>query len=404
MAGQETLNYFWKETTVMKMFGVSFTGNESRAYMVYSKLLLVFTILINPFLGLREIYANGIAVYIDYLVYEFAYTMVSIKIVVTYYNRLKLGKIFDKLHKEPFLPNAERGGAVEQKIIDQCTFITRVQILVYWGMAFSTVACTVLYTLYKRIGSSDYHDWVLTYGPLTILDITRSPYYELTLFYQNFTMCCATILFTATDLLIASVLAHISFQFKILQNYLKRLVKDTYLVDFKGESKLEMTEAASKIPWKFLQKSYMKFLSYHLSVIEIAREMEEAFSPLLLLVYLGTIGLLCFEIYRGSMLTNYLQMFRTMGESVSFMVQIGTLSFWGEQVIFESQLVAVAAYETEFVGTDLRFQRALLLTMIRSQRPVKLTAGKFAYIQIFTFTWVVKTSYSAFMILRRAQQ
>uniref|UniRef100_A0A1Y1LDH0 Odorant receptor n=1 Tax=Photinus pyralis TaxID=7054 RepID=A0A1Y1LDH0_PHOPY len=277
------------------------------------------------------------------------------------------------------------------------------QISVYWGMAFTTVSCTILFTLYRRIANSDPQRWVLAYGPLTILDTTKSPYYEITLFYQNFAMSCCTILFTATDLLIASVLAHISYQFKILQNYMTRLVKDTYIVDYKGNPNVEMSKATPLIPWKYLQRSHVKFLKYHLAVIDIAREMEEAFSTLLLLVYLGTIGLLCFEIYRGSVLTNYLQMVRTIGEIVSFLVQIGTLSFWGEQVIFQSQLVAKAAYETDFVGTDLRFQKALILTMIRSQRPVKLTAGKFAFIQLFTFTWVVKTSYSAFMILRSAQ-
>ncbi|XP_031353882.1 odorant receptor 49b-like isoform X1 [Photinus pyralis] len=221
-------------------------------------------------------------------------------------------------------------------------------------------------------------------------------------------MSCCTILFTATDLLIASVLAHISYQFKILQNYVRRLVKDTYIVDYKvnlfgvcmkinclqGNPNLEISKATALIPWKYLQRSHVKFLKYHLAVIDIAREMEEAFSTLLLLVYLGTIGLLCFEIYRGSVLTNYLQIVRTLGEIVSFLVQIGTLSFWGEQVILQSQLVAEAAYETDFVGTDLRFQKALILTMIRSQRPVKLTAGKFAFIQLFTFTWVSNANFT----------
>ncbi|KAF5287478.1 hypothetical protein FQA39_LY04106 [Lamprigera yunnana] len=383
----ESLPYFAKQTTVLKIFGISLTGNEGKAYRFYSTLLLVITIVLHPFLGLREMFVHGIEVYLDYMVYEFAYFMVLAKIAVTYNNRIKLGKILRRLHEKPFLPDTERGGTKEKILLDECQWITNAQILVYWGMAFSTVAATILYTLIIRISSNDYHDWVLTYGPLSVLNITSSPNYEITLFYQNFSMSCCTILFTATDLLIASVLAHISYQFQILQNYMRRLVKDTYTTDFKGDESLGITVKTTLIPWELLRKKQSQFIKYHIEIIDIARKMEEAFSVLLLLVYLGTIGLLCFEIYRGSMVTNYMQLVRTFGEIISFLVQIGTLSFWGEQVILQSEAVSNAAYETDFVGSDLRFQKGLLMIMCRSQRAVKLTAGKFAIIQLFTFTW-----------------
>lgn len=63
-------------------------------------------------------------------------------------------------------------------------------------------------------------------------------------------------------------------------------------------------------------------------------------------------------------------------------------SFWGTKVITESLALAKSCYEVEFVGTDIRFQKALILIMQRSQSPFKLTLGRFAALSLVTLLGV----------------
>lgn len=69
-------------------------------------------------------------------------------------------------------------------------------------------------------------------------------------------------------------------------------------------------------------------------------------------------------------------------------MQVALCSYWGEQVMQESELVGNAIYESNFMGTDLRFQKAVGLIIRRSQRPAVITAGKFTNIGLTTFAWV----------------
>lgn len=84
-----------------------------------------------------------------------------------------------------------------------------------------------------------------------------------------------------------------------------------------------------------------------------------------------------------------MQLMRYLGEMASFCLQVGLFSYWGEQVIQESQKVGLAAYESNFPGTDLRFQKAVALIIRRSQTPTVITAGKFTDIGMPTFAWVM---------------
>lgn len=66
-------------------------------------------------------------------------------------------------------------------------------------------------------------------------------------------------------------------------------------------------------------------------------------------------------------------------------VEVFMYSYWGNEIQLNSQAVAQACYEATFIGTDVRFQKGLILFMQRSQRPIKLTAGKFVFLSLNTF-------------------
>lgn len=62
--------------------------------------------------------------------------------------------------------------------------------------------------------------------------------------------------------------------------------------------------------------------------------------------------------------------------------------YWGNEVALESQAVAKACYDVDFVGTDIQFQKGLALIIKRSHKPVNMTAGKFTKLSLKMYAWV----------------
>ncbi|XP_052863550.1 odorant receptor 30a-like [Anopheles cruzii] len=62
--------------------------------------------------------------------------------------------------------------------------------------------------------------------------------------------------------------------------------------------------------------------------------------------------------------------------------------------------VAEAVYEANWENETTAVQTDLQLVMVRAQKPVGITAGKFSYMNFELFGNVVRTTYSTFLVLK----
>ncbi|KAF2894047.1 hypothetical protein ILUMI_12127, partial [Ignelater luminosus] len=266
---------------------------------------------------------------------------------------------------------------------------------VYGIAACACVILTIGITVMKRIKSDDYHDWEFPYGPITFLDVTHSPNYEIALTYQLVTVSYFATYFVVTDLAAAAILAHVSYQFKILQNNIENIIELSYqdmLMDSHQTTRTNNSKIdPSLIPWKYLEKNLADVVEYHLAVEGIADEFENAFGTLFLLVFVCSLGMLAFMLYHLTMipLTDN-RVYDVILACLCTCFQTFIVCYWGEQVLTESQLVGNSAFNANFVKADQRLQKGLLLIICRSQKPVVVTAKKFAVINLYTFSWVRK--------------
>ncbi|KAK5638845.1 hypothetical protein RI129_013140 [Pyrocoelia pectoralis] len=76
------------------------------------------------------------------------------------------------------------------------------------------------------------------------------------------------------------------------------------------------------------------------------------------------------------------------------------MSYYGTQLSIASQSISDTCYELNFVGTDVRFQKGLLMIMRRSSKPLFITVGGFAVLSINVFVMIIRSSYSYLMVLR----
>lgn len=69
--------------------------------------------------------------------------------------------------------------------------------------------------------------------------------------------------------------------------------------------------------------------------------------------------------------------------------QTGMYCYWGGEITDASILVSNAVYDSDWVDLELRFKKALIIFMNRTEHPIKLTAGKFFQLQMELFVKVI---------------
>lgn len=62
--------------------------------------------------------------------------------------------------------------------------------------------------------------------------------------------------------------------------------------------------------------------------------------------------------------------------------------WWGNELIFESMAIAEAALEVYGSESSMHVSKALILIMLRAQRPLFVTAGKFVPLSYDSFVSV----------------
>ncbi|KAF2900920.1 hypothetical protein ILUMI_05266, partial [Ignelater luminosus] len=309
------MEYFGIFKKALRITGVSIDGHESTAYKIYSIIIYFGFITLYPILNFLKLFrVNSADEFGD--VFLYATAGISGKTLVILKNRVKFGKVLNRLQQEPFLPDPNRGGENEVKIVRECLWLTNVQVHNY------------LLFIYKK----------------------------------------------HTDSLITTSqqMVEVSHTRKIEKSQLQDHEKET---------------DTSTISCRYLHDTIKRAVSYHVAILNVAFDIETTFSKLLLMSFLVTLALVCISVFHMAMANNRIATLRYLFEASAAVLQVAIYCYWGEQVNQESQLVGFFAYNSNFSGTDLGFQRALALIIRRSQTPTVITAGGFTDIGLPTFFW-----------------
>ena len=97
----------------------------------------------------------------------------------------------------------------------------------------------------------------------------------------------------------------------------------------------------------------------------------------------------CITIYPFQLKLDEIQSYQEIFYLLGNVYQVFLYCYWGNKVTTSSLNVAQASYEVKFVGKDLTFQKGLAMIMLRSQRPVEITMGKFIKLSLSTFVSVI---------------
>ncbi|KAK5650739.1 hypothetical protein RI129_001768 [Pyrocoelia pectoralis] len=308
-----------------------------------------------------------------------AATTVSFFYALLHVNKNGMYSLMDKLETGVFLPNMARGGTFEEDLLMKCVKVCKkVGICSIIFASFPTP-----FTLLVVIGSEEE---ILPFGnfPLygTLLNYKMKVIIQFVIYVIVPTGYCAVILMYIT------ILFHILTHFKILQNALKHM-----------EKTCKNLEPETK--WNSQLHCLREVIYYHNSIIEVAAELESLFNISVLLVFIGSVVFIIFAASYGS-----LDAFLTFGYIRDALLLTATgfhitiLSYIGNEVTLESEKVGVACSEINYVGENLKFQKAIILIIERSQRPIRPTIGKLADLSLLTFVSILRGMVSYIIVLR----
>ncbi|KAK5644087.1 hypothetical protein RI129_007932 [Pyrocoelia pectoralis] len=235
--------------------------------------------------------------------------------------------------------------------------------------------------------------WRLGFSYISIVDTSYTPVFEIAYVYQ----CCGIFMITlsvySSDVTVVSIIAQITAQIKILENAIR-----TYV-----ERGLKDTKKTSETAVNNVLRDTI--LNHHVTLLDTVTTVEDLCCYLALCVFLANSVLLCLLMYKTSLLpfTNvYFIMY--FFYCLLIAIQVFLYCWWGNEMTLANESLALGVSQSYTPDGPLSHAMALKLMMIRSQRTLCLTAGKFAPLSLDTYKAVMKASFSYFMVLRQVNE
>ncbi|XP_031342011.1 odorant receptor 49b-like [Photinus pyralis] len=379
MRNQIRKNCIFFPKYLLRCLGINFYENESVSYKIYSFIAIIL-IVSYPWNSLHSIYhhLDNFDLMINGCFNMFGAVSATFKALTMLYHRGIFRKVLRTI-----------ADAQEEQNVYRTTqgYIYRLNKIVICGSLCYYLFLGLLYmiSLYGRL-TLPCEEWRTPILDVTLLNITYSPNYEVAYVYEVLSVYLVSSIVCFSNVLITTILIDMTVQFKLFRNCIRN--------NFKSLNDQNKS-------WTILQRFLKDIVERHLSLIDLMQQIEMACSKLVLIDVLANLLIICFSCYYASVLPLFdSKAFQAYFEVVVVSLSQFSMSYFGTQLSVASQSIADTCYELDFIGTDIRFQKGLLIVMRRSVKPLYITVGGFSMLSITVFVMIMKNSYSFLMVLR----
>jgi odorant receptor len=187
-------------------------------------------------------------------------------------------------------------------------------------------------------------------------------YFNIVLLWQIIEIIATMVSFLGSELIFYSFVAQISMQFNVLNVKIEGLTpKD----DFK------------------------QLINQHERILNLAKLLEEIFSPTILLNFIMSSMMTCLIGYQVSSDTNIDLIIQSSQMLVICMLQFLFMCQCGTKMTVAAEQIGTSAYNFNWLNThDRKMKIYLMMIMKRSQMPTVLTSMKFTVLDLAAFTTV----------------
>ncbi|KAJ4437140.1 hypothetical protein ANN_17275, partial [Periplaneta americana] len=124
-----------------------------------------------------------------------------------------------------------------------------------------------------------------------------------------------------------------------------------------------------------MQRRLNSCVRHHQDILEYMRAMEATLSPMILLHFLLIVTGLCFAAFSAVISGgNIVQLGQILLIVIATLVQLLTYCQLGTELTTQAELVSSAAWECDWIGTPVSFQRCLIFIIVTANTEFHLTA------------------------------
>ncbi|XP_045534907.1 odorant receptor Or1 [Papilio machaon] len=221
------------------------------------------------------------------------------------------------------------------------------------------------------------------------------------------------------DTFIGSVILHMSCQFTILQEAFltayDRAIESLYQgiqtneytsnnLDMK-ENSIRMYKSDKEIEEGLLTVLKSCFKQHQL-LINCVEKFSVTYSYGFVTQLLSSMAAICAVMVQVSLDASSFKSVRlitSLAFFVAMIIQLAIQCFTGNELTYQARRVADAVMECQWERMPARVRKMLLLTMLRAQKPLHLTAAGFANMNNDCFLSIMKAAYSYYAVLSKRQ-
>ncbi|XP_043464755.1 odorant receptor 43a-like isoform X2 [Leptopilina heterotoma] len=139
----------------------------------------------------------------------------------------------------------------------------------------------------------------------------------------------------------------------------------------------------------------------HLYIYSLGENINKQFGLIIFTQFFASMVNMCAIIYNMASVSPTNRMFWIMIASVgSYILQIFIYCFYGDKMTEKSSEIGSAIYTLDWEALTVNTQKSLIIIMIRSTKPIKLTASSIIIMSIETFMKIMKSAYTAYNVLK----
>ncbi|XP_035740655.1 odorant receptor 13a-like [Vespa mandarinia] len=224
-----------------------------------------------------------------------------------------------------------------------------------------------------------------------LIDIHESPYFEIAYVYQLTTMINVGLTCVGIDTVGPVMILIACGHLKVIQNKMSSLMEETKSINIERDYDEFYIYQNVKIKLD-------DYINYHGTVLEFCKDIEELANVIFITQLIGStynISLVGFKL-AGDDPDKY----KYTTQVLIAVIQLFLCNWPPDVLLFETTAVANSTYSTPWYMYPKELKRSIYIIIIRSQRAVRLTAGKFAYLSLETFASMISTAASFFTMIR----
>nr|QNL14956.1 olfactory receptor 12 [Aulacocentrum confusum] len=354
--------------------------------------ILIFFTTIPTTMAMPKIWGD-MTLIIDNFIINFPYFTAVVKLVVLWYKEKELGYLFNEIKSDWTSPKNSIERNLMMKNAKIAKFITVLSyVLIIWVMAFHHLPFWVAGLIPRtRSNLTDPHDRALVMQTVYFHDVSKSPNFEITAVCQTIATLIAGSSYTVVDCVFVMLIMHVSGQLAILTIKMENMCNDY-------EDKIENDA-------QYFVKTVRSITQTHQKIIRFVTTMESVYSFMILeqfsafAVIFAVTGFQLISIFVGDVQSSFSAMSFAILYFLCTLSSIFMYSAAGEFLIFNSQTVSRAIYSCKWYNLRAKDMGQLLMVIIRTQKPLSVSVGKFAPVSLITFSMLIKTSASYLSVL-----